>query len=169
MRKSSKVKKVSVYPSAQMTIPCPHCEFKGKITLANPPTDDFSATCPKCKNKFRVILNKRQYYRKSINIPVYHSSLDSTKYGGKKLKEGIILDISQGGLLVEHIKRTGEPVYEKEGSKLTLTFKLNNNKIEVQGLIVRVTEIEKNKLRIGVRFIELDIHASHVIGFFLMP
>jgi len=70
------MKVTTVYPSVVMRISCPYCEAEGKVRKEKPPQGDFTVVCPRCKEKFLIKINVRNFYRKTVSIPVYYSPYD---------------------------------------------------------------------------------------------
>ena len=153
-----------------MSIRCPYCDVLGKIKRDNPPEKDFQVTCPKCKHIYLVALNKRDFYRDQVSIPVYFSLFDIDDPLDKGARRGKIRDLSRTGLSVEsNLSLQSLQVY-KEEDILTLLFSLSPEQgfIKVKGKIARIIEDENKTINIGIQFIDLDPHHNKLIGFYLM-
>jgi ribosomal protein S27E len=161
-----------IYPSAMMKITCPNCRSTGNVRAKIPPRSDFIVLCPHCKDKFLVKVNVRQYYRKKCTIPV-SCFLPALRIPDvKDLGEGIITDISMGGMCVRMHERPFLTDDFREGKALTFIFSLppRNERLKVSGEIVRVSkEEDKDSFNVGVKFYSLDKFAEKQIGFFLLP
>ncbi len=144
----------------------------GKVKAKSPPKKDFVVFCPHCKEKFLVKVNLRDYYRKEAKIPVscLLSTLDTRDM--KDLGEGIIIDISMGGMCVRIYENLSLIDYFSKGKALTFIFSLppRDERLKVSGEIVRFSKEEnKDYFTIAVRFFSLDKFAEKQIGFFLLP
>ncbi|MBF0486882.1 MAG: PilZ domain-containing protein [Nitrospirae bacterium] len=161
MEKDSDSKSITVYPSTEMHIVCPHCGVKGKITKANPPEKAFAISCPKCKKHIVINLNKRKSYRRNIEIEASYQITGINR----PPRKGNIIDISIGGLRFKCLKS----IHEKIGNVMSLSFVLppREEPIKVYGEIVRITEETKTTVTMGLRFKDLGEYEEMEIGFFL--
>ncbi|KJR43950.1 cytoplasmic protein [Candidatus Magnetoovum chiemensis] len=159
-------KSVVINPALEISISCPHCEVKLKINRKSLPKEDFSINCPKCKNIVYFKINKRDFYRKKVAIPIYFEILE--KKAG--MRRATIVDISKTGLRVEGPKADFLPKLERLGVLLNIWFTLPpNKKINVKGEIVSVDIIEDKRYSLGIMFVNLDEFHEQQLGFFLMP
>lgn len=92
---------VTLFPSCVMEISCSDCQSKGKIKFDRPPVKGFNVKCAKCNVQFKVKINVRKYYRKTISIPISYSFKDIDTMNKPGSYSGEIADISQGGICIE--------------------------------------------------------------------
>lgn len=162
----------TVYPSTVMRIACPNCGVEGTLRKDRPPERDFTVLCPKCKERFLVKINARKFYRKKVSIPVRYSLFNTFDPMDKKVKEGIIIDISREGLCIESYTHFFLPDYHREGNLLNLQFSLPRSEklLKVQAKVMRVIKKEgENTFKMGLQFHNLDEFTNKQIGFFLWP
>lgn len=155
-----------------MKISCPYCRAEGTAKTSIPPQKDFTVLCPKCKERFLVKLNLRNYYRKEVKIPVQYFLSNIEGHEAKVIKDGTIIDISRQGIGVEIYRHDFSPSLYKKGRVFTFSFSLpkRNEVLTIEGEIMRISEKEKKHgLIIGVRFSNIDPFVEKQIGFFLLP
>lgn len=167
------MKIVPVFSSLHISIHCPGCKVPANIKKEKPPTKDFIAVCPKCKERFLVKINNRKFYRKKVSIPFYYSVHEINDTLDTKVKKGTIVDISKTGFLFEASvnKYPLKYAYEKEGTMLNCVFQLSNKEeqLRVEGKIIRIISTNSDeKVKIGVEFLNLSEYHNKLIGFFLM-
>ena len=159
----------TVHPAVVMRISCPNCGAEGMVKRLRPPQQDLTALCWQCGQSFLVKINRRNYYRKKVSIPVMYSSFDRDRLDDQESWRGRIVDISRQGMAVQ----SHEQIYSldyKNGSLFTFLFSLPliNDLQKVQGEIMRVTnEEQNNSYTIGIRFSELHRFTDNAIRFFL--
>lgn len=108
-----------------------------------------------CGNSFVVSFEKRQNYRKQVEIwGVCFASSDSTK--GEPVK---ILDISSTGLKFQKTTDNGL----KPNQRLKVVFKLREQTLN---LTVAVRHVRSGS--VGAEIVDIDQHSRKTIGFFLM-
>ena len=166
------MKAVTVYPSVVMRIICPNCGAEGQAKRKKPPQEDFTVSCPRCKERFLIKINLRTFYRKNVSIPVHYSPYDIHRPDDQRAREGTIVDISQQGMRIEGSKHDFSPDYHKEGAILTFLFSLppRNELLRIEGEVTRlIKEGTRSSFMLGVKFSNLDHYANKQIGFFLMP
>jgi predicted Zn finger-like uncharacterized protein len=166
------MKVTTVYPSVVMRISCPYCEAEGRVRKEKPPQEDFTVVCPRCKEKFLIKINVRNFYRKTVSIPVYYSPYDIHRPDDQRAREANIVDISQQGMGVEGHTHDFPKNYFREGSSFTFLFSLPPRKelLKVQGEIARIIpQNNGNTLVMGVKFSNLDHFTNKQLGFFLLP
>ncbi|KWT85572.1 PilZ domain-containing protein [Candidatus Magnetominusculus xianensis] len=156
-------KTITVFPSTEMHIVCPHCGIKGTVRKEYPPEQAFNITCPKCKQFIIINVNKRQFYRKKVKIEAsYYIEGTSSPF-----KKGTIIDISTGGLRLRCYKTVS--VHAKTGNYISLSFSLppREDPIKVQGEIVTIIEETDKTMSFGLKFKNLSEFEETQIGFFL--
>ncbi len=163
--------KVKVNPDSKIDVICPACYTVNTFEFSEPPKEGFEFRCSKCSELIIVELNKREFYRKELSIPVYYSLKDFENIIDKDVKSGWIRNISKGGLGIEISPLKYDVEYEKVGNILTLFFSLPpyNSPIKTTGEIVRISTEKKFKVYFGIKFIELSENSKQIIGFFLRP
>jgi hypothetical protein len=154
-----------------MDIICPTCYFAEALNFLEPPLKDFQITCSRCNEIIVVKLNRREYYRKHLSIPIYYSLSEFDNILDSDVKSGWIVDISKSGIGIEISAFKYSKEYEKEGNILTIAFSLppQNKQLRVKGQIVRICTDKKLKVNIGIRFFNLDEYQKQIISFFLRP
>ena len=166
------MKVTTVYPSVVMRISCPNCGAEGKVRKEKPPQGDFTVVCPRCKEKFLIKINVRNFYRKTVSIPVHYSPYDIHRPDDKRAREATIVDISQQGMGVESHRHDFPENYFREGSSFTFLFSLPPRKelLKVQAEIARIIpQNNGNTFMMGVKFSKLDHFTNKQLGFFLWP
>jgi c-di-GMP-binding flagellar brake protein YcgR len=165
------MKIIYVYPSVEINIQCPTCNFSEVQKFQLPPKEGFQIVCSKCNEEIVIKLNERQYYRKQVSIPVYYSLHDFDNISDTRVKSGWTVDISKTGIGIEISAFKYSTEYEKEGNIMTISFALppKNKQIKVKGKIVRIFGDKKLKINMGIQFLNLDDYQSQTIGIFLMP
>lgn len=159
------IKAVTVYASIIMTFKCSYCSVPLKIKSETPPKNNFSFICPKCKNRIIVKLNKREFYRKDVSIPITYSFFSIDDPSDRRAKKGMMIDISKEGLCFMLNTFT----IGKVGDILTMFFSLppQNKLLTVKGKIVRINK--NGSFKISVHFLDLNEYQNQIIGFFLLP
>jgi c-di-GMP-binding flagellar brake protein YcgR len=163
------VKAGMVYPTVIMSISCPNCGAEGSVKRARSPQQDLTALCWKCGRNFLIKINRRNYYRKKVSIPVMYSSFDIDTLDDQKAWRGRIVDISRQGMAVQSYRQICS-LDCKDGTLFTFLFSLPliNDLQKVQGEIMRLIKEEQNDFcTIGIRFSELHRFTDNGIRFFL--
>jgi CRP-like cAMP-binding protein len=111
---------------------------------------------------------RRQFYRKEVNLPFSFRPLTSQP---QKSLSGIIRDISLGGVKLEvNVKDLKSSPYEV-GDQLIISTTLPNGKALT--VVAKLVSINKGKMPEtqfwGASFTELTEHVSKILHFFLMP
>jgi predicted Zn finger-like uncharacterized protein len=166
------MKVTTVYPAVVMRISCPNCGAEGKVRKEKPPQADFTVVCPRCKEKFLIKLNVRNYYRKPVSIPVYYSRYDIDRPDDHRARMGTIVDLSQQGMRIESSKQDFSSSHFREGNLFTFLFTLppRNEMLKVQGEIARLSRQNNgNTIMLGVKFSNVDHFTNKQLGFFLWP
>jgi c-di-GMP-binding flagellar brake protein YcgR len=159
----------TVYPGVVMRISCPNCRAEGMVKRLRPPEKEFTALCWQCGQSFMIKINRRNYYRKKVSIPVMYSCFDRESLNDQESWRGRIVDISRQGMAVQSHEQIHSRDY-KNGSLFTFLFSLPliNNLQKVQGEVMRVTkEGQDNSHTIGIRFSEAHQFTDNAIRFFL--
>ena len=166
------MKVTTVYPAVVMRISCPNCGAEGKVRKEKPPQADFTVVCPRCKEKFLIKINVRNYYRKPVSIPVYYSRYDIQRPDDHRARMGTIVDLSQQGMRVESSKHDFPPSHFREGNLFTFLFSLppRNEILKVRGEIARLSQQNNgNTMMLGIKFSNTDHFTNKQLGFFLWP
>lgn len=165
------MKEVIVYPSKKIEIVCPACYALKVFEFLEPPQKGFEFHCSSCNEFITVELNRREFYRKELSIPVYYSLSDFSNIMEPGIKSGWIRNISKGGIGIEISSLKYSDDYEKVGNILTVFFSLppQNRQIKARGEIVRVSKEKKFKITLGIRFLELSEDQKQIISFYLRP
>ncbi len=166
------MKVTTVYPAVVMRISCPNCGAQGRVRKEKPPQADFTVVCPRCKEKFLIKINVRNFYRKTVSIPVSYSPFDIHRPDDQRARGGTIVDISQQGMRVEAHKHDFPPQFFREGTTFTFLFSLppRNEQLRVQGEVARINQqSNSNTIMIGIKFSSIDHFTNKQIGFFLWP
>jgi predicted Zn finger-like uncharacterized protein len=166
------MKVTTVYPAVVMRISCPNCGAQGRVKKEKPPQADFTVVCPRCKEKFLIKINVRNFYRKAVYIAVHYSPYDINRPDDQRARQGTIVDISQQGMQVEGHKHDFPPRFFKEGNTFTFYFSLppRNELLRVQGEIARIIrQNNSNTFMMGIKFSNVDRFTNRQIGFFLWP
>ncbi len=159
-----KVKSVKVYvmENKDAFVACPHCGFNKSINLSQILSmTNFKNTITfncKCGNPFSVSFDRREFYRKPVNVTGLCFSAGDPK-DGVAIK---ILDISMSGVCF--IKEDGKELVEDE--VVRLEFRIGQSRNMVTSLVSTITVKASN---IGAKFINLDEYTRKTLGFFLLP
>ena len=166
------MKAVIVYHPVVMEVSCPNCGAKGQVKWQKPPQEDFTASCPRCKERFLITINRRACYRKNTSLPAHYSRYDIHRPEDQRARQGTIVDISQQGMRIEGSKLDFSQDYHKKGAILIFLFSLppRNELLRIEGEVTRlIKESTRSTFMLGVKFSNLDHYANKQIGFFLMP
>jgi len=148
---AEKERRVFINDKGQGTFICPACE-KGVIRDLSQFTEIKSAVRLKCKcncgNVYRVLVERRRHFRKSVNLVGMFIYRGAKKAPPKGLIK--ILDISQSGIC---FSVNAIPEFEV-GSKLTLEFTLDDEEHSQVQEDCTVRRIRSNI--VGVEFDKLD-------------
>jgi DNA-directed RNA polymerase subunit RPC12/RpoP len=168
---STNLKTVIVYPSVVTQVICPDCGAKGHVKRQKLLQEDCTVSCPRCKERFLIKINRRAHYRKNTSIPVHYSPYNIQQPDDQRALQGTIVDISQQGMCVEDSKLDFSPDYHKEGAIFTFLFSLppRNELLRIQGQVAWIEEDSGGTFILGVKFSNLNDYANKQIGFFLMP
>lgn len=151
------VKKIYVTRNNEATIICHSCGRWNKANVARylDLKKPVKIKC-NCQAVFFVTFEKRQFYRKEINL-----------YGvcsmhGMDDEEILVKDISRCGLGFVIARGTLE-----KGDTLTVEFELDDNARSTISEDVIVRSVQDRL--IGAEFVNLSEHAKKVLGFYLLP
>jgi hypothetical protein len=113
------------------------------------PVKGFNVKCAKCNVRFKVRLNIRKYYRKTISIPISYSFKDIDSMNKPGSYSGDIADISQSGLCIESNLTYFMDFQDKIDGVLNFVFILpeKNETIKGKGIIKRTQYIEGKKVQ----------------------
>jgi hypothetical protein len=151
------VKKLYVTGNNEATIICDSCGKWKRVNVAryldlNKPV---KIKCS-CEAVFSVTFEKRQYYRKKVNL------YGTCSMHGMGEEQIFIKDISRGGLGFTISKGT-----IKKGDTLTVEFVLDNNARSTISENVIVRSVKDGF--IGAQFVSPCENTKKVLGFYLLP
>lgn len=111
---------------------------------------------------------KRQFYRKEVNLPFSFRPLISQSQSNLS---GIIRDISLGGVKLEvNTKKLKTSSYEIGDQLIINTTLPNGRALKVLAQLVSINEGKQPETQLwGASFKELTEHVSKLLHFFLMP
>ena len=151
--------RANVDADGNVTFPCPYCakahspsvgQFKGV-------KHQIVARCS-CKNKFLLVLNFRQFFRKSVNI---HGEMKNLSDSYSKWQTVTIINISMGGLRFKAVGKQRVNI----GDRLQVRFTLDNPKatnLDKEGIVRNVRSDEY-----GCEFVNLSYNEKD-LGFYLL-
>ena len=154
--------KAFIDSEGKAVIKCPECHEARVVDVKGYSKLDqfvrFKVTCP-CKHSYRVILERREYFRKSVNFR-----------GICLIRNGVVRvninvhDLSRKGLRIELLKETRVEV----GDKMTVEFRLDDEK----KTLIRKDAVVRSimGLFLGMEFFSIDPHNVYdkALGFYLM-
>lgn len=152
------MEKVKVYldETRNATIVCPNCGKSREINFSQREAPPSSLVKCGCGNSFIVLFEKRQYYRKQVDIRgIAFAKADLTE--GEPIQ---IMDVSIGGV---HFRVSGINPFHLD-QKLRIVFRLEDKTVS---MVVSVRRIIDNK--VGAEITTIDDHSRKVLGFFLRP
>lgn len=152
------MEKVKVYVDETRTasVACAKCGKSRELRFSGKEIPHASLVTCSCGNKFIVSFEKRQYYRKELDV-------SGTCFVEGGPPEGIpvkMKDISLGGA---HFTILGGHSFQP-GQKLGLDFRLKG---EIIRLTISVRHVSGENVRAETTAI--DEHSRKIIGFYLMP
>ncbi len=102
----AKIKEVSAKSENVAVIKCPKCDTSRTVDMSKHIAIDdvirFTARC-KCGYSYKVVLNKRDKFRKKTNLYGSYTNLSSGKEGQKGQME--VLDVSRSGIKIKKINQ----------------------------------------------------------------
>lgn len=150
--------RVYVIENSDVFIVCPNCSADNSITLSRIEFKNTIVLDCTCGNTFSVFLDRRNFYRKLVNLTGLCFSSDDHI-------EGVIvriLDISMSGICF--VKDSGKELVK--GEMVRLQFRLRDH----DNLIISLAAtINIRRDHIGSQFVRLDDHTRKLLGFFLLP
>jgi hypothetical protein len=161
----NKLHKVFITSTNQVTFTCPKCEHPRIINLCDHEGLEKATTvkvrCKECGHIYRAVLEKRQQYRKLVNLPGTYIQLKN----GQPIDKGemVVRDISRRGLKLRVFQQAAFAL----GDKLIVKFRLDDAN---QSPISKEVQIRKFFYDgIGVEF--TSVHASdpsdRALGFYM--
>ena len=148
--------KVYLDETRNACIVCGNCGKAREISFSEREAPRSSLVKCSCGNSFIVSFEKRQYYRKQVDIRgLCFESADPTE--GTPVK---ITDISVCGLQFD---TSGDNKFQLN-QKLRVIFRLEG---QIVNLVVCVRHIRGKK--IGVEIISIEEHSKKIMGFYLLP
>ena len=155
---SFEMMKVFLGPSGRTTVRCPFCnKHHYKYVPKHLHNKPVRANC-KCGKSFPVLFDNRGYFRKEVRLAGEYWNA----CGEKDLMRITSLSVSGAGL--EAARSTPDV---SVGETIQVRFCLNGDSkvwIRTEAIVKR---IERNRL--GIKFIDLDVHQRKCVGFYLMP
>lgn len=152
------MEKVKVYldEARIATIVCGRCGKAREISFAQREAPNATLVKCGCGNTFIVTFEKRQHYRKDIDIRgVCYANPDSIE------SEPIrIMDISISGV---QFKKLSDTTFQPN-QQLRVTFLLEGQNVN---LVVYVRRISGEN--VGAEIIGMDNHSRKILGFYLLP
>ncbi len=149
---------------AKLALLCPHCQCRGFIEEANLKGGPVNIKCPKCKQSFVHHQQGRIAYRRT--------PLPNVRYGpfgfdfSSLPNDGQILDISQTGMKIQVFRQIPST---KERYNFKFRLPPRNEEVKVKGETIWVKRETDSLSKVGIKFINMDVHSQKLIGFFLMP
>lgn len=137
---------------------CPTCGETQNCPLAEAQFHQpWEVEC-ECGNSFRVLFERRNWYRKEVDF-------DGICFSRRDPAAGIpvrILNLSKTG--IRFLKDTGKTLKPNDPVRLRFVLRPRNDLIECDAIVGCVHEGA-----VGAKFLNLDLHAQKVLGFYLMP
>lgn len=154
---SIEVKKIYVNGNNEATIICHSCGTwkKGNVARYLELNKPVKIKCS-CEAVFSVTFEKRQFYRKEVNL---HGTCSMHGLDDEQI---LVKDISRSGLGFVIERGTIE-----KGDTLTVEFELDDMQRSTISEDVIVRSV-KERL-IGAEFVNLSEHTKKVLGFYLLP
>ena len=157
--------KVYITSKQMITFTCPECQHPRIVSIAEhkglEKAVNVGVTCKRCGHKYRAIIERRQQYRKAVNLPGTYIHLVNGRMRGKGYMT--VVDLSRTGLKIKLNNKEGFAI----GDRMLLEFNLDNAS---HSLIKKEVEIKKiDKAELGVAF--LSMHPSNpsdkALGFYM--
>jgi hypothetical protein len=144
---------------------CPHCGIQDSVAIGqfDKLGNAIRVTCP-CKKQFLAVLDKRNFFRKSVNFEGYFSlsdNLEPTAAGSNTWGPMVVKDLSKTGLQFSSDKAK----FIHPGDLLMVRFNLDNANqalIQKPARVISVTGHE-----VGCRFEGADSY-DITLGFYFM-
>jgi len=156
-------KKVFINDEGIAVVTCPKCNTSKNMDARKYRKLDKAvrAKCKcKCGNAFHVLLERRKYFRKAVNLPGKYFVKDKKSTGTMKVE-----DLSRTGL---NFKVTMPPQFSVD-DKVIVEFNLNDKKGTVISKEATIRLI--SGMKIGAEFNTVsssDIESDKAIGFYMM-
>ncbi|KJR42422.1 Type IV pilus assembly PilZ domain protein [Candidatus Magnetoovum chiemensis] len=166
----SKENILAIHPPYSLAYKCPHCRCNMVFEENLLPEENSIIECSKCKTKLKVKINKRDFYRKNVSIPVRFSFNDFDDFNYRLAKTGTITDISRTGMMMEVKRETIRTMNIVEGTNLTFIIILSPDtpEIKVKATVCRIISRDNDIIRYGIEFNFFDVYAESRIGFYLL-
>ena len=136
---------------------CPKCGTSKQFNFAGNSTLRSALVKCRCRNSFPVQFEKRQWYRKKLDVYGDFFEADSP-FGNNTLVK--VVDISIDGV---HLLNLGHEVLQTNRT-IKLSFPLGGRLLNCSVIILRA---QNN--HVGGKIINIDEHAKKILGFFLLP
>jgi hypothetical protein len=156
--------KVYATPSYTAVFECPQCKNSRSVDVSKFKKIEkevkIKVNCP-CGHSYRVVLERRRHYRKTVNLAGSYLFLIPGDQAKKKMLT--VTDVSRSGL---KIKVSEKPDFAV-GDKIFVEFHLDDNK---RSLIKKETIVRTiRQLQIGLEFSSTDSADSgdKALGFYL--
>jgi transcription elongation factor Elf1 len=157
--------KVYITSNQMITFSCPECQHPRIVSIAEhkglEKAINVRVTCKRCGHKYRATIERRQQYRKAVNLPGTYTHLVNGRLRGKGYMT--VVDLSRTGLKLKLNDKGGFAI----GDRLMIEFSLDDAN---HSLIKKEVEIKKiDKAELGVAF--LSMHPSNssdkALGFYM--
>ncbi len=161
----AEIKDVSAKSNNVAVIKCPKCDTSKPVDMSEHIASDgvvrFKARC-KCGYSYRVVLNKRDKFRKKTNLSGSYTNLSHGKEGQKV--QMTVLDVSRSGLKSK-INQMRLQINDNVGDIISVEFQLDDAKRSMVSKEVVIRWIDRPY--IGVEFTSIPKLEAD-LGFYMM-
>jgi hypothetical protein len=105
--------------------------------------------------------DKRQYTRLDLTLPIKYIPCDENGYIIDDQRDGLIRDISLGGVMLEMKER------RSPGEFLLLNLLIKHSPIQIKGRIMHIKDLKSGAWLAGIEFTEIEERDLRVIFRFL--
>lgn len=157
--------RVYITSKQMITFTCPECRLPRVVSIAEhrelEKAVSVKVTCKKCGHKYRATIERRQQYRKPVNLPGTYTHRVNGRMRGKGYMT--VVDLSRTGLKLK-MSDKGEFAV---GDRLVLEFTLDDANHSIIKKEVEIKKVDRTDL--GVAF--LSMHPSNpsdkALGFYM--
>lgn len=158
--------KVYISSDQTITFTCPACRHLRVVGLKQhkllETADRVRVTCKSCGHKYRVAIERRRQYRKTVNFPgTYTRYVDGKPRGNGYMK---VVDLSRTGL---KIKLNEKGVVEL-GDKLILEFHIDDANRSLIKKEVIIKKVFENELGVAFTSVHPSDPSDRALGFYML-
>ena len=159
------LQKAYITSNHMITFVCPKCQHPRVVSIADhtelEKADKVRVTCKRCNHKYRVAIERRAQYRKTVNLPGTYTHVVNGQMRGKGYMT--VVDLSRTGLKIKLNEIEGFSI----GDKLVIEFNLDDAKHSLIKKEVKIMKIDKTELGVAFYSMHPSNPSDKALGFYM--